>query len=403
MKNHLIAGLFILAVTCPAVQAKVSDFPEIPTQKTLDLSLNTEFYQSVSNYTSLGIWKALPTKAYFRYVAVQPQLTYFLLRWLSVNAGLQGLWVEGFSGTPPAQSRFLINFYEGGLAFHPINMESIYLSIGLKGGGPVSQLQENNDGLIVGCGCYFLEPDLWLIYNVRSLVYLFYRSRLRYRFHAISSLWFHKAGAYFRTRHINFGLSANFFFPAFRDPKSNQVQQREVLLKRVNAGSLKFYSVNPSALSFTGWMDFRFKALAPVSLTLYGNVDTYGQSYARGLTLGLSTKLSFSMESESSSYKHYEHLKPPSDTDESDYFEEDESEKNPSKEEPSKDTEYFPEEEDSQDSEYFPEEEDSEKTESHRIKEDNFRKKQRPRRRKRRSQNSSLNQELKKEIYRLRR
>ena len=145
------------------------------------------------------------------------------------------------------------------------------------------------------------------------------------------------------------------------DSYQYEPKKRTLVLQRVNAGSHKFYSINPTALSFTGWLELK---AGLVSVAVYGNVDTFGKNYAKGFTLGLSTRLVFSMESDSSNYKDYKHLnEPPEEGEESEeYFSEqdDDSEESDSSsgEEDSEGEDLFPEEDDPVGEDLFPEEGD---------------------------------------------
>lgn len=263
------------------------------------------------------------------------------------------MWAKSFNGDERSKllSEFHLNSYALGFAFHNDNRKPLYISAGLTAGGPLNQFEENTESLVTSCGCYFVELDSWAVYDLKSLVYIFYNTRLRYRTSGLSSLWFHKAGGYFQTKRFNFGLSANFFFPLFLDSYQQEPKKRTLVLQRVNAGSHKFYSINPMALSFTGWMELK-AGLA--SFALYGNIDTFGKNYARGFTLGLLARFVFSMESDPSNYKNYKHLNelPEEGEEPEEYFSEEGGED-------TKDSEYFSEEEDPEAENLFPEEEDS--------------------------------------------
>ena len=321
MKNfYFFLGVFFAFCVSLSAQAEVSDLPNIPYQKTLSVGLNTEFYRSVANYTTLGNYDDLESGAFFQYVAFRPEVTYFPFKWLSVKLRGEGMWAKSVNIKEFERQSPHFNFYELGFTFHS-NKDPFYISTGLSGGGSFNQFSDNTDAIATGCSCYFIEPDFLFIYNIQSFFYLFYNTSFRYRTFQLSSLWFHKLGGYFRSRRINLGLSADLFFPVFPDFYQDQPKKRTNVLDKVNAGSYKFYAVNPAALSFTGWIEWKIKSL---SVSLYGNVDTYGKNYAKGLTLGLLTKVAFSMESDSSHEEDYQELNTESEeeTGESEYFEE---------------------------------------------------------------------------------
>ena len=309
MKKYL---LFFTFLSFPGIVLanEPSDFPRAPDQKILSIDIGTEFYQTSQNFTDSSLWESLKPGAYFQTIAFKPKVTFFPIRRLSLHIKGEGMWARSFNGDERGKllSEFHLNSYALGLAFHNDNRKPLYISGGLTAGGPLNQFAENTENLVTGCGCYFAELDAWGIYDFRSLVHIFYNTRLRYRSSGLSSLWFHKAGGYFQTRRFNFGLSANFFFPLFFGCLPTRTKKRTLVLQRVNAGSHKFYSINPMALSFTGWLELK---AGIASVALYGDIDTFGKNYARGFTLGLSARVVFSMESDPSNYKNYKHLNEP--------------------------------------------------------------------------------------------
>lgn len=346
MKKYFLFFAF-LSFPLTLLANDTSDFPRIPDQKILSIDIGTEFYQTSQNYTDSGLWESLKPGAYFQYIAFKPKVTFFPFRRLSLLIKGEGMRAKSFNGNERGKllSELHLNTYAMGLAFHNNKRKPLYISAGLTLGGPLNQFEENTESLVTGCGCYFVELDSLGVYDFRSLVYIFYNTKLRYRTSGLSSLWFHKAGGYFQTRRFNFGLSANFFFPLFLDAYQHEPKKRTLVLQRVNAGSHKFYSINPMALSFTGWLELK-AGLAGVAL--YGNIDTFGKNYAKGFTLGLLARVVFSMESDPSNYKNYKHLNEPEEEGE-EFFSE--------KEDGSKERDYFSEEEDPEAENLFPEEE----------------------------------------------
>ena len=375
--------------------------PEVPRGKSLSFSLDTEFYRTSANYTKLGEFKDLDAKgmAFFQYVSFKPKLTYFPSRWFSMSLFGGGIWANSVSKDSPGKEDFerisglRPNLYGGGFDLYG-HAGALHFSTGLRGGGSLSRLTET-DEMVIGCGCYFIEPSLWVIYDIKSFVYFFYGTHFRYRTAQLSSLWFHKAGGYIQTGRVDFGFSTDLFFSAFSDFYKNQPEKRTAVLDEVNAGSYRFYSVNPSALSFTTWIEWKVK---PLFVSLYGNVDINGRNYSRGLTIGINTKLKFSLGSESTvDYKDYEYLKRKSrERGESEYFEEDEESQQ------QEESEYFEEEEPPQreEPEYFEEEEKPQYNREPKS----SRKKRVKRAKKKRSKKSAspLSRELRKEIYNLR-
>ena len=208
------------------------------------------------------------------------------------------------------------------------NYQAPYTAITLK------NAENSKDSIVVGDGAYFTEPGLWLIFQPSKIFYIYNRTAFRWRSAGLSSLLFSSLGGVVESEFITAGLSLDTFFSLFfYDHFGAQPEQRLKLLKAGNAGSLKFYSVNPSVLSATAWSEFKFK---PFFTTLYVNLDTIGKNYAKGFSIGWITKFLWSTKSS------YMHKKRKSNS----FFNFDDMEGEDKIQEPEKRT-YFEEEDDS--------------------------------------------------------
>ena len=267
-------------------------FPEIPEKKrTLLLQLGGEWYDSIANYTSAGKFVRLPAENFFQYLSVDPRVKFTPYKWVSLTLST-GLMYGKSGGYDEAGSkavfrdRLQFTVVSAGISFHS-RFKSLYVIAGIKGGFPLNRFDRlTQDNIITGDGAYAVEPGIWLIYALSPrFVYLFYNTSFKYRTQRLSSLSFHKAGGFVQTRSLDAGFSADFFFPLIQDGYTKRPETRWNTLKRVNGSSYKFFSVNPSALSFTVWM--AFKPLKSFEVKLYTNLDTYGQYYGKGYTMGL--------------------------------------------------------------------------------------------------------------------
>lgn len=270
------------------------NFPEIPSKrKPFSISLQTEFFHSTKNYIEWN-WDDLPDENYFQYIGFYPRIRHSPFPYISVQIFSQNFYA--MSKTLDSRRNVLqTSLIGGGFSIYH-KYRRAYLGFELKAGVPLNRgVLKNPDEMILGDGTYFAEPGVWLLLRPSRNFYLHYNSALRFRMMDLSSLWFNRLGSFLKTRHADFGASVDSFFSIFSDDRfSSQPQTRWELLQRVNGGSFKFRSVNPSALSFTAWIEFKFK---PVFTKLYFNQDTFGKNYAKGFHLGLITTVKWNTKS----------------------------------------------------------------------------------------------------------
>ena len=325
--------------------------PEIPSKsQPLSFSLQTEFFRSQANYTRFGQYVALPENDFFQYVSFLPTLSYSPFKhYISFSLFANSFYAESEKGENRYRLPFQVSAIGAGFnVYHKI--KTLFIGLELRGGLPLYKNFENyqapangiafgnvgngktsQEPVVVGDGAYFAEPGLWFIFQPSKMFYIYNHTFFRWRSAGLSSILFSSLGAVLESEFITAGLSFDTFFSLFiLDRFSTQPNHRLNILKTANAGSLKFYSVNPSALSGTVWTKFKFK---PFFTTLYVNLDTIGQNYAKGFSVGLITKFQWSTKSsymrkkrKSSSFLDFEEMdeKPasPQKMEEKTYFEE---------------------------------------------------------------------------------
>ena len=121
-----------------------------------------------------------------------------------------------------------------------------------------------------------------------KIFYIYNRTAFRWRSHFLSGILFANLGGVLQTEYVDGGISLDAFFSLLSDKRLGQPEFQ------TNAGSYKFYSVNPSIVSVTPWMEFKFK---PLFTKIYFNLDVSGRNYAKGFSLGLVTTLKWNTRS----------------------------------------------------------------------------------------------------------
>ena len=286
--------------------------PEIPSKsQPLSFSLQTEFFRSQANYSHFGQYVLLPENDFFQYASFSPTVSYSpFAHYISFSLFAKSFYAQSSKEDKKLVLPFQVSSVGAGLSlYHKI--KSLFIGLEFRGGLPLYKDFENyqapytaitlknaensQDSIVVGDGAYFAEPGLWFIFQPSRIFHIYNHTAFRWRSAGLSSILLSSLGGVLESEFITAGLSLDTFFSLFfYDQFSAQPEQRLKLLKTSNAGSLKFYSVNPSVLSATVWSEFKFK---PFFTTLYVNLDTIGKNYAKGFSIGLITKFQWSAKS----------------------------------------------------------------------------------------------------------
>ena len=305
-------------------------FPEFPSKnKPVSFNLHTEYFRSHSNYTHFGQYADLPDKNFFQYVAVHPSLSYSPFPYyLNFELFANSFYASSKSmGT----SRDVFRPTVAGIGFNIYHkIQTFYAGLELRGGIPLyKNFFEKTNEIILGDGAYFIEPGLWLLFNPSQIFYVYYNTAFRYRMAHLSGLLFNRLGGVLKTQHTDAGLAVHSFISLPSNSQERPVNQVEDRLKTVNGGSYTFYSIKPSVLAWTAWLELKFQ---PIFTKIYFNLNTLGNNYARGFSFGLVTKFKWSTKPSITERKRVMRFR----------FDEDEEETAPSSERNS----YFEEEDD---------------------------------------------------------
>ena len=100
-------------------------------------------------------------------------------------------------------------------------------------------------------------------------------------------------GAGMQWKHSFFGLELNGFQTITDDSDKGTTNEaiRNTLIQRVNGGSYRFYSVNPSHIQVQANLDVGFSSGFVVKTYIANSIS--GQNYANGLTMGIALNLLF--------------------------------------------------------------------------------------------------------------
>ena len=297
---------FLFSLTfCLQVQAYSLYFPS--SNKPLQISLETSWFDSGSNFYQ-GSYKDLPDKNVFQYMNFIPEIKWAPYEFVSIELFSEALWARSKT-QEEEQNKYIQTFQptHAGLGLGAHHRTSrFYLSLLFKLGAPLNTVSYDMENVLTGDGAFFMQPQLSISYTlIPRLAHIFYDTSMKYRTHGLSMLYYHTLGGIIENRYLDLDFSARFFMPlVFFDQFSNDPQKRWKLTDRVNAGSYKFYSVNPKALSFRG--NAKLKPKRFWHLNLYVELDTYGENYARGYTLGFKTDFIISTKSKTAHLNEFQ-------------------------------------------------------------------------------------------------
>ena len=270
--------------------------PYFPSDKQpLSISLDTQWYDTQYNYLSNKAYDQLLQGNSFQYLSLVPEIKWAPFSFFSLNISSDMIWAR--SRTREGDQRAYLQIFQLkeaqlGLNFH-YRTQRLLLSFGSSFGMPFNSFTNETTNIVTGDGAYFVEPNFDLIFSpVPNFLHVFYNTSLKWRTKGLSTLFYSELGSMLETRYVDLVFSGRYFMPfLILDKHTKDSYYRTDLTDRLNGGSYKFYSVNPQALSFR--LNINVKPARMLALKFYAELDTFGQNYAKGYTLGLITETHF--------------------------------------------------------------------------------------------------------------
>ena len=296
-----------LFISCTAGTSAEEDTYFLPAGRekgTLFLNLHTGYYSTSSNYTKIRSIRALSdelslpisdSKAFMHYMNYDLNLGFTFTEWFEMEVFTSGFWFTQV-GNGQELFSFPINIKRGGFSLRSYKIWNNQLKGGfipeLSLSFPFYRLNKTNPSSpILDDASVHFTPSFWLYTRIKNWLHPFVNISFKLKTHDLSSAFQWKAGALIRWNVLEIGAQNFGFWPIIQDKSSFEETERIELLKRTNAGSLKFLSVNPGVVGFLFWAGLNMQN---VSIKLSGGMDVFGKFYARGWTAMADVLIQFS-------------------------------------------------------------------------------------------------------------
>ena len=252
--------------------------------------IHTGYYYTEKNYTELfksqSLNKFLNLKGnyslpFFQYMSMDLSLGYAFTDWFEAEVFSSGFW---FAQSGDGKKLRFNNpqIKRVGAAFR--SQQSIALnSFGLipefSFSVPFFSVNFHSDKPITDDGSLHFTPSIWMYGSISNIFYPFIHTGIKLRTQSLSSFLLWKLGAMLKGNIAEIGAYSYGFWSILRDKSSSRLGDRSQFLKKVNAGSMKFFSSNPGLIGFTAWLGWHFPY---VTLRLAGDIDINGIYHSKG-------------------------------------------------------------------------------------------------------------------------
>ena len=262
--------------------------PPFLTGEQFRLKLRTNYHYTEDNFInrfqSEPLRQTLRLKGgpspFFHFMRSAVSFGYSPFGWLATEAFLEGSWfAQSGNGTRLYFSSPKAERVGGALRGSVWVGEIFGIIPEVSFSYPFFSINYNTQTPVTDDGVWHFTPSLWLSGVLFGIVYPFAYAGFKWRGRPLSSLFQWKAGLLLKADIAEIGLYSRGFQSVILDQSSSLIGDRVNLLKRVNAGSLRFFASNPNVIGGTGWLAWHFPYL---TLRFSADMDFIGARYSKG-------------------------------------------------------------------------------------------------------------------------
>lgn len=253
-----------------------------------DLAIESDYFKSTQNFDASGSQQALLNSNSYQLINVNPQIRWGVFKDLGIRAGFNIATAES-ADLYATRKNSTFNRIDFGLDYLLIDSSGVQAILDFEYAYAPDKIPSNTDTVINGPGASEIKPTLILRMPIQHL-YPYGLIGINYRSEGLSTLLTYGLGAEYHFSEIGLGAALNGYATIKNDDNSNNVIVRDTITTRVNAGSKKFYSINPNLLSPEIFLKFLMTDNTMVKA--FARYDVYGSNVAQGLTFGATLTLS---------------------------------------------------------------------------------------------------------------
>jgi hypothetical protein len=253
----------------------------------LDVGVGVSYLSTNRNYSNSGSQFALSGNNNYELIQTPIRSRYGLFENWSISAGAMISTATSKDNTASRKNSSLTDaelgvdwlFYQG---FADVWVESQLIY-------PFEKITTTQDTAINGEGVMQVKTSLGFSKEMASF-FLYGSTGFNWRQSGRASLVLGQIGASYLFSNFMVGLETNGYVPANDDADRSSETARYSLIQKVNAGSYRFYSVNPAYGEAKIWAEFPVMGL---DVGTYASLPYYGQNISYGPLFGINVSMSF--------------------------------------------------------------------------------------------------------------
>ena len=259
----------------------------------IDLNLTTNFFKSQANFTADGSQQTLIGSNYFQSLDFTSYLRWELIEDIGFIGGFNIASSES-SDAASTRKNSALNRVDLGFDYLFWNSDIHETFFRMIYSQPIEKIALNTDSVSNSDGATEIKPEVVMRFNLDGW-YPYAQAGINYRSEGLSMLATYAAGLEMRFTEIGIGASVIGRTSIKDDDMTGTSSLRDAVNTRVNAGSKKYFAVNPNSTDLA--FNLNFSANENLLFTLFGGYTLLGSNSAVGYNAGLSMNYDFGTSS----------------------------------------------------------------------------------------------------------
>ena len=253
--------------------------------------LDTEYFSSTGNYDANGSKQALGANSSFQTISMDSEFRYVPIFNLGLYSGLKFNNATANNGTVSRNTSALAA-YVFGVDYHFVNSPMWDLYVDLSYSIAAATVNSAADSALASDGASEAKVVGFLTFDSDPLRF-YTKLGGNYRTEGLSALLIYGLGMDYAFGNSKLGLAIDGISTVKDDDYTGQTLTRDLVTARVNAGSKRYYSINPNLLE--GQLYYEYLFGKSLNARIYAGTAFTGSNTAEGMTAGLSLNWSFGL------------------------------------------------------------------------------------------------------------
>ncbi len=255
----------------------------------IDFDIKTNYFKSEANFTSDGSQQSLFRSNSFQNIDVTSSVRWELIEDLGLIGGFNIASSES-SDALSTRKNSTLNRIDLGADYLFWNSDIHEAFVRLMSSYSLEKIELNTDSVLNSDGATEIKPEVVIRFNFGGL-YPYASGGLNYRSNGLSMLATYAAGIEARFSEIGLGAAILGRTSIKDDDQTNSASVRDILNNRVNAGSKKYFAVNPNSTDLE--LNLNFSASDNLLFKLFGGYTLLGSNSAVGYNAGIAVNFNY--------------------------------------------------------------------------------------------------------------